>query len=225
MNRQEVASELIRDYEALHKSTIDRLCDEYIRERKKWKINKEKEYPKVYPIRTKRKNNWLIIVRKPPSDETFNGDVVYSCVVYYYDKKGLCVLRYSDDINLVEVFCGHFFKRYNERMRLDLSGTIDIIKAFFVNNGSMHHRMLLRDGTSLSLCREGFAFGRVHDKGNWLVHKTFITKDMAHYDQILMEMGMTEAYARDLLAAYASKNFNEAVFQQKQNIFLSLLAA
>jgi hypothetical protein len=66
MNRKEVTNELVRDLEKISSTTLERLLLEYDRERK-FKINPARDYTKVYSIKTKAKNNWMIIIRKPYS--------------------------------------------------------------------------------------------------------------------------------------------------------------
>ena len=56
MNYREINKAFMQDHEKLLATTVQRLLDEYNRERKKLRISKEKTYFKTYPIKTKSKN-------------------------------------------------------------------------------------------------------------------------------------------------------------------------
>lgn len=182
MNHKEVAAEFMRDLTIIKDRTLPRLQTEYDRERKKLKINLLKEYPKVYSIKTKAKNNWLIFLRGSTLNHKYCGihDIRHCCVTYYYEKRGLVVLREHKEGKWIELFWGHFFKRYNERLNLGLSQPIDAVKRYFINNPALFHKLHNEDNCqySIGVSKEGFVFGQLIND-TFLVNKTFISKEMA----------------------------------------------
>lgn len=189
MTREEVNAEVYRDYEKLKKSTLNRLFEQYVRERKKLDVDKTKTYPKCYSIKTTRKNTWLIFIEKSHDRARLKHctDASAWCVVYYYAANGLRVFRPQEAH--MEVFNGHFFTRYNERLGLNLPYQLDVIKAFFTNSGHMQPEITTdKDGEerTLSICRDGLALGRLHrGEMDWLVHRTFISHALKTPQQLL----------------------------------------
>jgi len=184
MNNKEITNEILRDLERLTRTTVDRLMDEYDRERRKFKIDKVKTYPKAYPVKTASKNTWIVFLQKAPAVPKYKNvyDAVGCCVAYYYSAKGLKAFRFNSEGKYMEVFNGHFFARYNERLQLDLNSPVEAIKRFFNNSGYLQLQIVKKEGKqySMGICREGMALGVYHSNSDvpWLVHKTFIHHDL-----------------------------------------------
>ena len=189
MNSKEITNEILRDWEKLTKTTVDRLTDEYDRERRKFKIDKAKTYPKAYPVKTASKNTWIVFLQKAPAIPKYKNvyDAVGCCVVYYYSTKGIKAFRYNSTEKYLEVFNGHFFARYNERLQLDLNSPVEAIKRFFNNSGYLQCQIIKKDGKEYStgLCREGMALGEYNSNMDvpWMIHKTFIHHDLKGHQQ------------------------------------------
>jgi hypothetical protein len=128
MNYQEITKEVMKDFEKLRDTTEERLGDMYDKERRKFKIDKCRTYPKAYPVKTASKNTWILIFSKTPARDKYTGPdtINVSYVVYYYTSKGLAVINRSA-AKYLELYYGHFFKRYNERMKLGLDKPVDIV--------------------------------------------------------------------------------------------------
>jgi hypothetical protein len=186
MNPLEITAEVMKDLEKQPEIT-ERLRLEYDRERRNLKIDKTKVYPKAYPIKTGRKNTWLYFFQKNPATDKYRSayDAAGCSTVYYYGEKGLRVLRYCEAGRFMEVFKGHFFIRYNERLHLNLLNMIDIVKHFFNNNGYLQTEIRQEDGKefTVGLCKSGFALGNFYHDPNWMVHRTFISPDLKRRDQ------------------------------------------
>jgi hypothetical protein len=191
MNRHEVTAEVVRDEKKVMDTSYPRLLMEYDRERKKLKIDKTKPYCKAYPIKTAAKNNWILFIEKSPSVPVYKtfADTVFGCVVYYYSKEGLKVLRQAKGNFAIEAYYGHVFTRYNERMGLNLSKSTDMIQAFFKNNGYSNIKLIDKNEKKFThgICKEGTLLGEYKSEPDWLVHKTFISKDLKREDQIKKE--------------------------------------
>lgn len=228
MNHHEVRIEFMRDLKIIGETTLQRLLGEYHRERKKFRIDPTRKYAKTWAIKTKSKNNWLIFIRKSPSVAKYRNtdDLAYCCASYYYDKQGLCVLRYFKEMDMIEAFWGHLLTRYKERMRLDISSTVELIKHFINHSGYIHHLIYptIMGKRNIGICKEGFVFGEVQNEGTWLVNKTFISKDLAFNSQNQLEAQMIQILQQDVLRDWASPNFNDIDYQKKNDMLLSLRA-
>ena len=225
MNNREVTRACMQDLEHLEATTLQRLLDEYNRERKKLRIHKDNPYFKTYPVKTKAKNTWLIFMQKSPSvDYIGRDDIAYCCVVYYYDKQGLVVMRYSEGLKKMELFWGHLFERYNERMGLRLNNTIDIIKAFFCNNGYLQYLIYPEADIqrNVGVCKDGFCFGEIQNDGGWLVNKTIVSRDLAFDDQHFLEAVVVEKLRRDAFRQLTASNYNEISHQKAKDTVLSI---
>ncbi len=134
MTRAELTREVMKDFEKLRDTTELRLVEQYDKERRKFKIDRQRTYSKMYPIKTGSKNTWLIFISKKPAAEKYNdGDTVsVSYVVYFYTSRGLSVINVSPT-GFLDMYYAHFFKRYNERMNLGLSRPLDVLQHYFIN--------------------------------------------------------------------------------------------
>jgi hypothetical protein len=208
MDDAEVTLEFRKDYSLIQeksfKGEIQKKIGQYIRDRKKLKINKRIEFRRVYSFTSRRNNNWIIVMNKDPDMNSFNGySVSFTPIVYYYTSKGLRAFTILEDNLGLAVYNGHFFERYNERKGLMLKTPEDMIKHFFKNNLIEDHPIVggefLRDGDrafSLGTCASGITLGEYHRNNIWLIYKTFITAEQAFPDQTQFE--------RDLLANHKS---------------------
>jgi hypothetical protein len=224
MNHKEVTAEFMRDLEKIKATTLERLLSEYDRERRKWKINPANDYTKVYTIKTKAKNNWIIIIRKPYSISKYKntGDTCSCCITYYHSKEGLLVLRHRDEENGIEAYWGHFFSRYHQRMHLNLSSMVDIIKNFFINSGSVvYHIHPNKNFRSTGICKEGFLFGRFDQENNWIINKTFVSKEIAFDNQNKAGQKIIQQFSAQLLMQLFNEDSDERETVHKTDMLLS----
>jgi hypothetical protein len=205
MTDMEVTKEIMTDYVALVGTSLKRLSDEYNRERKRRRIPKEASYMKYYEIRTRKKNRWLVPMSKPPADTKFTGNACSGFITYHYGPHGLRVYKVIPDGGL-SVFNSHVFQRYNERMGLNIKEPLEIIKHFFTYNGFFHYRLKVEGSTTFSIgrCREGLLLGTLENQGAWIMHRTFISKQMMKEDQEEIRrnmMGSLQSQIEDILNA------------------------
>ena len=144
MNPVEIATQVYREYSKIYFTTAQRLLKEYDRERRKLKIDKSRIYTRHYTIKTAQKNNWIIFIGKAPSKEKYKGMECANtcCMVYYYTSKGFRVFVPVSD-KIFVVYNGHVFKRYNERLNLNLASTLEAA-IHILNIMAMHIRMQLK---------------------------------------------------------------------------------
>lgn len=185
MNHIEITKEIKKDQQKLLATTILRLGAEYDRERKKLKIDKTRTYTRDYTIKTASKNTWLIMLRKTPSKEKYSKteDLQITCVTCFHDGQRLWVFNCTN-IETLAVYTGHFFNRYNERLHLNLSKPIDIIKHFFKYNSYISRTSVTnKEFLYIGFCRDGIVFGEFLSDLTWFVHKTFVSRDLLRPDQ------------------------------------------
>lgn len=225
MNQQEVTAEVVRDQKKLMDISYPRLLMEYDRERKKLKIDKTKPYCKAYHIRTAAKNNWILFIEKSHSEPVYKtvADTAFGCVVYYRSKEGLKVLRQAKGHFVIEAYNGHVFTRYNERMHLNLSKSKDIIEAFFKNNGYSNIELIDKNEKrhTHGICKEGILLGECKTDPDWLIHKTFISKDLKREDQDEKERKLMLALQIDAISKQAQflQNINSQEIRATIDIF------
>ncbi|MEI6184755.1 MAG: hypothetical protein WCP65_04445 [Bacteroidota bacterium] len=208
MNVGEINTAIYRDYNIiLDSSTLIRLENSYLDQRRKFKIQKDDSYPVFYSIKTKAKNNWILMVEKhleSKSVKTIN-DVRTAFFTYYHTRKGYRVFNPCAGTTLL-VYNGHMFTRFRERMHLTISDPIDIIKHFFATNFSPVKQRMDKDGQGnvlfMSIEKDGYLMGNVQeysDKIIWYVHKTFISGSIASFRQITYTNKLKLNAAKDLL--------------------------
>lgn len=202
MTIAEVNAAVLKDYEKLSATSFMRLLDEYNRERKKLKIAKEAIYPRMYRIKSGAKNVWHFFVRKSPVKANYHeGDAVSCGVTSYFSPLGLQFFRPQAHNQFMEVFYGHFFTRYNERMNLNLANHTDIVFRFMSNCGYLQPAKWTENGKVMTsaICNDGIALGNYYDDVDWLVHKTFISHDMKNGKQQVTEQRVLLQLQIDLI--------------------------
>lgn len=219
MNNKEITKDIKKDLEILcNSSTADRLMFEYYMERKKLKIKKDAVYSKFYDIKTKSKNKWVIKISKYQFSEKFNtpGDCVLLMFVYYYSELGIRVFSLLDDDNIA-VLNGHLFSRYRERMKLDISNSLDVVKRYLENNYTATYKyMPEKEGKIkfLGLIKEGFILGEYILEDRWFVYKTFISKTTSGFDANEFEMDSMKKIKdelRDINKEMDNYEFNDLI--------------
>lgn len=200
MNQAEITREFFLDWEIVKERSEDRLLQLYERERRRNKIPKDEQFSRAYEIRSQRKNNWIFLFSKARSESKYKGLVNVAYLMYYYNSKGIRVFKKIPTGGL-SVYNGHLFSRYNERLRLNIVNTIDLVKHFFKNNGYAPIKILPKDGKDLtvSVCHDGLMLGE--KQGNWIINKTFITKDLMYLEQDSIERDLIDSLKNDIMRA------------------------
>jgi hypothetical protein len=186
MNLQEVSVEANAEYETLvNSSTLQRLISEYLIERHKKKIKHTQKYIRFYTLKSKKKNNWLIMVSPKAGVEYISSpdDFTCLCILYYHSEKGLRFVATSPT-RIISVYNEHLFTRYRERLHLNISGTIEIAKHYFErNNTGVFQSFPMEEFKRKIIAVEsnGFSLGELHISNNKIVmyYKTFISRETA----------------------------------------------
>ena len=191
MTDEEVYKEIVMDYqESISKMEI-KFSHEYAKERKKKKIDRKRDYPKVYKWVSSKNNIWLLILSKLTDFKSYKGvkHTGITLLTYYYNNKSFRVVttipnEYGVGTEGISIFNGHFFKRYAERTGQKFTDPLKTVQIYFINNKAHITKGYEKDGVihSLGVCREGLALGKFIRK-NIVVNNTFITKDLMFEDQ------------------------------------------
>lgn len=151
------------------------------------------KYPcHIFAKRTTDRHNTYIIHYEFRSKEDFLGGPTYFALVN--SEHGFFAVQISMVYGMkkaVKIYLPHLFKRYKERMHLDIEG-IEVIKEFFKSNAT-HHRnsdFKRKDGDDcdvMDLCYDGAIFGQSTPEGH-TTYNTFIHQDyMSDYRKMLNE--------------------------------------
>ncbi len=192
MTYKEITAQVMSEYDKILSTTMLRLGLEYEKERKKLKIDKKRTYRKEYVIKTAGKNTWIIILGKAPSQEKFTDRYCTNtcCATYYYNSKGLQVFNPQSTKVILAVYNGHFFMRYNERLRLNLKTPIDIVKHFFKYNSYIEPQITVKGDRlfALGICKSGMLLGEAINDYTWVQWRTFVSKDLLKPGQDELEI-------------------------------------
>lgn len=151
------------------------------------------EYPcHIFAKRTTERHNTYIIHYEFRSKTDYLGGPTFIALIN--GSNGISALQISLAYGIkkvVSLYSPHLFKRYKERMKLNLEG-IDVIKEFFIRNATGHRNsdFKRKDGDDcdvMDLCYDGAIFGQSTPEGHTL-YKTFINQDkMSGYRKLLNE--------------------------------------
>jgi hypothetical protein len=219
MNEKEISAQVFMEYEKLCNTTVQRLLLEYSKERKKLKIDKARIYSREYCVKTAGKNNWIICIGKPPSVPRYLPDNNnYACAVYYYNEIGLRVFQpmvHPDIKRILAVLNGHVFMRYNERLALNISKPVDIVKHYLKYNGYLHTHMVAKEGRiySVGFCKDGLFLGQFYPDILWLVWNTFVSRDLAKRGQNDMEKELIDMLRGNIEEVVKEETYNENLFR------------
>ena len=225
MNHQEIAAQIKREYYKICATTLLRVGAEYDRERRKLKVSKEAIYPKEYEIKTAGKNNWIIFLHKAPGEKKYTGtqSLCFLCVVYYYSDKGL-MAYYVPENGLLAGFTSHFFKRYNERLRLNLPNPVDIVKAFFRKGMYCTLKIVERNNRPhiIAFGVDGIRFAEIMNDGSYIEWRTFVPRELAYRKQVELEQELTEELMREMRESEKEETYQPLVTRSLRNRVVSI---
>ena len=225
MNHQEIAAQIKGEYYKICTTSLLRLGAEYDRERRKLKVSKEAIYPKEYEIKTAAKNNWIIFLHKAPGEKKYTGtqSLCFLCVVYYYSDKGLMAF-YVPENELLAGFTSHFFKRYNERLHLNLPNPVDIVKAFFRKGMYCTLKIVERNNRPhiIAFGVDGIRFAEIMYDGSYIEWRTFVPRELAYRKQVELEQELTEQLMREMRESEKEETYQPLVTRSLRNRVVSI---
>lgn len=220
MSPEELTMEIHADFKKVCNSWL-RISTEYDKERKKLKIDKHKSYNKYYEIKSKKNNNWLFLLSKAPSEKYKGLESINVCsLVYYYSVDGLRVFKIRPEGGL-QVYNGHLFTRYNERLNLGIIKPLDSVKHFFINNGYSTTQVIKKESKEfiISVCKDGLLLGELQNNLGWLINKTFITKDLMRADQNREETSLLDSLQAQIEEALNQPEFDKNHYSYLADVF------
>lgn len=225
MSPNEMNFEIWSDYGNIQ-NTLERLTNEYDRERRRLKVNNTDVYSRTYHVKTKKKNTWIIVIGKAQSDEKYKNihSLTMACLLYYYSPVGLRVFKIMLPSGL-SVFNSHLFTRYNERMNLGFCEPLEIVKSFFTNNPSYAIKIIPQDNRefAIGVCREGLLLGELQEQRMWLVYKTFINRGVISLDQTKIENELINSLQGEIEQELNQFEFNRDNYKFKCDVFKGIL--
>jgi hypothetical protein len=138
---------------------------------------KNKKMVYFYKFTTKNKTKWLTRIEKHKGSK-------YKIISYYgsffRDTKGFRYVEINQKSGALEIYNAHFLHRYVERMKLDLTEPLEIMKAFYVANTSVSflwHSEEIDYGVfkTYSQTPEGIKLGTFDENNDVTVWNTFIS--------------------------------------------------
>jgi hypothetical protein len=182
MNSKELMNEVFKDVETVNIKAFY-LAQSLRREAVK---SKSKYVQRVFEYKSRRLNQWLIIV------DYYVKQPFFTIVVYYLDPSGLNGIMVDGNNQTLTHFTPHFLERYNERfLRHPKSTKLELLKRFIPAN-SLEVIRVVPDNSNLEnrifgRFKEGIGLGlkeEFHEMGKEIYHfKTFISTDMIFESQ------------------------------------------
>jgi hypothetical protein len=182
MNSKELLKEIFEDLKIVYRKACY-LTESLRREAIK---SKTKHVHRIFDYKSKRLNNWFIVVYYVV------GHPGFLVVVYYIDEYGLNGIRVDADNQSLTHFTPHFLERYNERfLKLPDLSKLELLKRFIPNNPVEVIQSIFDDETEqyniFGRVKEGIVLGYkevFREEGKEINHyKTFISNEMINESQ------------------------------------------
>lgn len=205
MSWEEIIAEVNSDYIALLKLMNYKLKNIGFRMQRLGEVR----FTETFHMKTEKMNDWTIILNISP----FTSEFCF--YLKSYDRHGIVAYKIAQegDAFMLVKFNSHFFKRYRERMQLDVVKPEQVMKHFFKNNIDEKHAVSdeYTNGAQLAFFSypNGMGVGRFDAEKNVVHIKTFITKELFNEQQKRMfEFMEDENHTEDILeVSVATQNF------------------
>ncbi len=191
MTDKEIYDEVIADFENIVK--VSRAKNE--------KVHKILRRSVLFPARVHsyvtsvRKNNWLLCWEAKDKKEVNDPSSRYVCYRDSPHGKYVYQVSYKKGEPFLSVYTPHFFSRFAERKKINLTG-LELIKRYVERNHDGHFLYKDEDVDTEKqfidniyvVNVDGIAIGEKVAGTNIILHITFITFEMAKGDQKLLEL-------------------------------------
>lgn len=178
MTLSEIKSEIARDYPIVRRKA------EYTGVKMKHIFHPHGKESKIQLLDyvSKNKNNWIIRI------EVNKKELKMSFLVYFYNEIGILGIIPSDDDAFIHVHTSHFFKRFNERLHLNLRTPVEILHKYLDESDSYKSKITaeLAPGIfkTFTLHSLGYCLGIMDNNIKVEKLNTFITHEMLGKNQI-----------------------------------------
>lgn len=179
MTLPEIKHSLFRDYEGELHVKISAL---EAGAHRKWLTNGKKDFLETVVFTSKSKNIWRIFITG--SNHGFSA-MPY---VIFYDNVGITASHLTTSPGKLSFvhFNTHFFKRYQERAKIDLDKPEDVVKLFFRKNRVFAPYVEELENGKLQLfipLDDGIGLGTLHEDEDIFEFKTFVDNSLLKEDQ------------------------------------------
>ena len=194
MTIKELRAEINKDFPIVLRKTnyIARKLEKLI------KPNNKTNTTRFYTYQSKYKNQWIYRI------SIIGKEIYVGFITYYYGNRGLTAISVLPNDTLMYL-TGHFFQRFNERLKLGLTLPEDIIREFMNQNTAFvsHKLEEVRPGVSklFSVMPSGVMLGTHHKHLNYYRINTFITNAMLRGEQIARKQQL-----KDILDNYLDEH-------------------
>lgn len=227
MSDSEIVSNLNDDYRLINSRYMERLFNEYDRIRHRNHIDKKLEFSRCFEFRTPQKNNWIYILSKAPSDNTYKGlnSIVGCLLCYYFDDIGVRAFKVNPSAGITAYNTG-FFNQYSNRMNLNLINPADKVKHYFTHNSNTIQAFKENgDGFDVvGLVKDGFILGNVKEGDYYILYNTFISRDLENVEQEEFGRNMMSLLLGMIEAELKKGDFDREKYEYMADIYKSLVA-
>ena len=193
MNSEEIANEIIKDYEIVMRKA------KYLTKslRRAAIKSRDKHLHRISDYKSKQKNDWLI-------DMDYNmGDPLILVAVYFLNEGRLNAMVVQSDKKTLIHYSSHFLERFNERfLKQDNISKLDLLKHFLPqNNVATYDIDIIPDvgnykNRVFGRFKDGIGLGVFEQLRNskMMFLKTYISPEMIKENQKKEYESITEAY-------------------------------
>lgn len=181
MTLEEVRREIAKDYPILFRKSFY-VCRKL--EKSLSKVAKGKGFVAFYDYCSKYKNNWMYRI-----EITKKRSGVSSMLIYHNGKGNVGITVTDGTEGVVIIYhTGHFFNRYNERLKLNLQSRDEIIRSYMNQMCDYGFEELeeIEPGVKKIFCKitSGILLGTYNSKLKFMKANTFLSLDMLRGNQI-----------------------------------------
>jgi len=156
---------------------------------RKMRREKLKKHIHVYDYNSKNKNKWIVKIDMGPKD------VARTFMMYFYVDNKIVAVQVVDSAYLL-YYTTHFFKRYKERLMLDIVNPEEIVRNYLASSSNFVPKVLeIVDDKIMKMYivgKQGTILGTLHTKSGICKMNTFLSPEMLKTDQVEMEKEMKE---------------------------------
>ncbi len=195
MNLAEIRKEIDKDFEIVVRKSLFVLKDL----KKEHAPLRQKRIIKVYDYFSKFKNNWIF---KWDVDKKVTLPVY---LVWYIGDRGLTAIQTFPNQRGLFYYTSHYFKRYNERLNLEINDPKKLLHIFMQNHLAYTFQFLEEIAPGVwkffAYTKNGVALGTYIQSQDYYKMNTFITHDMLKGNQLEIE-AYKKAELNKYLATY-----------------------
>ena len=192
MTDEEIRKEIEKDFPILYRKSL------YVAaEIKKQNMPlQKKRIIKTFDYVSKNKNNWIYKI------DINKKITVLVYLAYFYSDRGLTAIEVFNHSDVLLFFSAHFFKRYNERLHLNIVLPKDLLHKYIDDHVGYLFTTLEKVNDNLEsvfgTTPTGVVLGTYHKDLQYVNVNTFITHDMLKGNQLENEKKLREFSAKHL---------------------------